>query len=73
MEFNFGLLKQTIKAQYGSNYKFAESLGIPKQRLSRLLNNQSEWNPSLIYETAEKLGVWNDLKLYFFTPQVHND
>ena len=73
MEFNYGLLKQRIQDLYGTSYRFAESLGIPKQRLSRMLNNQASWSAQMIYKAADLLGVWNNLKEYFFTPKVHKD
>ena len=73
MEFNYGLLKQRIKDQYGSSYRFAEILGIPKQKLSRMLNNKSSWSADMIYKAADLLGVWNELKAYFFTLKVHNN
>ena len=73
MNFNYGLLRQKIKDEYGTCGRFAEDIGIASQRLSRLLNNQAEWSGTLIYTTAERLGIQDDLKAYFFTPKVHKD
>ena len=55
MEFNYGLLKQRIKDTYGTYGRFAEALGVPYQRVSKMLNNKAEWNSPLIYSTLDLL------------------
>jgi len=71
MEFNYGLLKQKIKDVFGTYGRFANALGVPYQRLSRLLNNKAEWTNELIFAAANLLGGLEDIKDYFFTPKVH--
>ena len=71
MEFNYGLLKQRIKDTYGTYGRFASALGVPYQRVSRMLNNQAEWNDRLIFRSLELLDGWDEMRGYFFTPKVH--
>lgn len=70
MEFNYGLLKQRIKDVYGTYGRFATALGVPYQRVSKLVNNKSEWNDTLMYESLNLLDGWDDIRGYFFTPKV---
>lgn len=70
MEFNYGLLKQRIKDTYGTYGSFAKALGVPYQRVSRMLNNKAEWNDRLIYLSLELLDGWDDMRGYFFTLKV---
>lgn len=71
MDFNYGLLKQRIKDTYGTYGRFAEALGVPYQRVSKMLNNKAEWNSPLIYSALDLLDGWDDVRGYFFTLKVH--
>lgn len=68
-DYNFGLLKQKIKDDFGTYTNFAKTLGITNTRLSTMLNGKAIWPPDLIYDSAELLGIVGKIEDYFFTPK----
>ena len=69
MEFNYGLLKEKIRDEYGSCKKFAATIGIDNSMLSLKLNNKSLWTGEQIYKAAKLLGIEGQIELFFFTPK----
>lgn len=65
--YNYGLLKQKIKDEFGTYSNFAKTLGITNTRLSLMLNGKAIWPPDLIYDSAEYLGIFGQIEDYFFT------
>lgn len=71
MNFNYAKLRGKIREIYGTEYKFAQAMGIPKNSLSKRLNNKIEFSQSEIKKAAELLHIPpEEIILYFFTPQV---
>lgn len=71
MQYNFGMLRELIKREYGTLGRFAEAMGVPKQRISMLLTNKATWNSILIYRAVELLGIPTErIGHYFFTTEV---
>lgn len=69
MKFNYGLLKERIKDEYGTCKNFAAAMGISNSRMSLLLNGKGVWTTELIYNAAKLLGVEDEIGQFFFTPK----
>lgn len=71
MEYDYGLLRGTIRGQYGSESNFADILGLNRSTFSLKLGNKSEFSQDEIFAMADKLGIQSaDFYLYFFTRKV---
>ena len=69
LQFNYGLLKERIKDEFGTFESFANALGISNIRLSRMLNGRADWPPKMAYHAAELVGLIGNIENYFFTPK----
>lgn len=70
VKFDYGLLRDKIKDEYGTFGKFAATMGVSTQRISYLLTNKSRWTDELILKAARLLGIEDELNTYFFTVKV---
>lgn len=68
--FNYGLLKQRIKDEYGTYGKFAAAMGITNARMSDLLNGKVKWTPQITYRAAELLGIVGQIETFFYAVNV---
>lgn len=67
MSFNYSKLKGKIKEVYGTQYLFAEKMGLSNQCVSNKLNNKVEWTQREIEKTVKILGIKNEeICDYFF-------
>lgn len=69
MTFNYGLLKEKIKDEFGTAENFARTMGIGSSRMSLLLNGKADWSSELIYRAVELLGLEGQIEVFFFTPK----
>ena len=71
--FNYGLLKQRIKDEYGTYGKFAAAMGTTSNHMSDLLNGKAKWNPQTTYQAAELLGIVGQIETFFFAVSVRKN
>lgn len=71
--FNYGLLKQRIKDEYGTFGKFAVAMGITSGHMSDLLNGKAKWNPQTTYRAAELLGIVGQIETFFYAVSVRKN
>ncbi len=71
MSFNFKRLRGKIIEKYGSQAKFAESLGVSQNSLSRKMNNKTRFSSNDVIKIKELLGIPdNEINSYFFNMEV---
>lgn len=71
MAFNYSDLNGAIVAKFGTQYNFAQALGISEHSLSKKLNNKVPWKQVEIAESVKLLGIkHDDIAKYFFTLKV---
>lgn len=68
--FNYGLLKQRIKDEYGTYGKFAAAMETTESHMSHLLNGKARWTPQTTYRAAELLGIVGQIETFFFAVNV---
>ena len=66
-KLDFTLLRKRIKERYGTFGAFADEMGIPKQRMSRMLTGKTDWSLDEVAMAAEMLGITDKILEYFFT------
>lgn len=71
MEFEYDALRAKIKAMCKTYGRFAIIMGIPYQRISRLLTGKAEWRRDEMYRAAALLGILDEMTEYFFTLKSH--
>jgi hypothetical protein len=73
LEFDNSKIRGKIKEKYQSEKNFAEKIGFSKERLSKILNNETELKRSVIDIFIEKLEIQADeIDEYFFKKNVVN-
>lgn len=71
MAFCYSKLKGRIIEVCGSNYRFAQLMGLSKATVSAKLNNKSEFSQPEILKAVEILQLdCTEIPIYFFTPKV---
>ena len=71
MEFDFTMLNLRIAEKFSTRETFADALGLSKEKLSRILDDQIHFTFSEIVKSAELLSIAeNEIIEYFFTPKV---
>lgn len=69
--FNYGLLREKIKDEFGTHNDFAEEMGITRAQCSLLLNGKARWRDDMIVRACELLGIeLSDAADYFFSIKV---
>lgn len=71
MNFNYNALRKKIKQEFKTFGAFAIAMGVPYQRMSRLLTGKAEWKRDEMYLAADLLNIMDELKEYFFTIESH--
>ena len=67
MSFDYSSLSGKIVEKFGTQYKFAERLGIAERTLSLKLNSKVYWKNSEIVEICKLLDIdKDDIPKYFF-------
>ena len=71
MAFNFNKLKGRIVEVYGTQYAFANAMGIAKNTLSMKLSGLSDFTLPEIKKACELLAIPDEqIKDYFFAAEV---
>lgn len=71
MEFDYSELRGRIRTKYGTEWAFAEALGMSRETLSSRFNNKTEWTSVEIVEACRLLDIdLIDAPTYFFTQKV---
>lgn len=71
MSYNYNKLRGRIVEKYGSLYKFAETLGISYNAISRKMNNKISFSQDDIIKWSKFLDIQpSEYKEYFFTLEV---
>lgn len=74
MAFDYSKLRGKIKEVYGTQDKFAKSLGIGRVSLSQRLNNILDFSQEEISKSCDILGIKKeDIPIYFFTLKVQKN
>lgn len=71
MEFDYTELRKKIKGQYKTFGAFALAIGIPYQRLSKLVTGKSEWKAKEMFMAATLLDIVGEVDRYFFALKTH--
>lgn len=67
MLFQYDKLRGKIKEVCGTNFKFAELMGVSNSTISAKLNNKSEFSQPEIFRAVEVLGLEkSEIPQYFF-------
>lgn len=65
--FNYSKLKGRVREVYGTQARFANSIGMSKTSVSAKLNNQSDWTQKEIVSACGSLHLSiKDIPHYFF-------
>ena len=67
MKFEQTPLRKRIKEKYKTFGAFALAMGIPYQRMSKLVTDKADWKREEVYRAAELLDVLDRVNEYFFT------
>ena len=71
MSFDYSTLSGRIVQMYGTQYSFANALGISERSLSLKLNSKVFWKNSEIVEVCKLLEIRNEeIPKYFFKEKV---
>lgn len=71
MEFDFAILEKRIAKVVGPRKAFAAALGLPVEKLNKILDGQVPFTFSEIIKATELLDIPGDEVIkYFFTPKV---
>lgn len=71
MSFDYSSLSGRIVQEYGTQYNFANAMGISERSLSLKLNSKVFWKNSEIVEACKLLGINQvDIPKYFFKEKV---
>lgn len=72
MSYDYSKLLGRIKEVCGSNYVFAERVGLSERSVSLKLNGKMGWKQQEIEVTCEVLDIKHtEIGDYFFTQKVH--
>ncbi|WP_288638877.1 DUF739 family protein [uncultured Lentilactobacillus sp.] len=67
MSFNYSKLLGRIVERYGTQYNFAQAMGMSEHSLSGKLNNKVPWKTTEIVKMTELLDLkTSDIPSYFF-------
>jgi plasmid maintenance system antidote protein VapI len=71
MEFDFAILNRRIVEKFHDRRNFAAALGLPVEKLNKILDDQIHFTFSEIIKASELLDIPGDeIVNYFFTPKV---
>ena len=71
MEFDFAALNRRIAERFETRGAFAVALGLPVEKLNRILDDQVHFTFSENINGSELLSIPSDEVIkYFFTPKV---
>lgn len=74
MAFDYRELLGRITAKFGTQYNFAEAIGLSERSLSLKLNNRIPWKQPEIMKAVELLEInHDDIPLYFFNVEVQKN
>lgn len=66
-EFDYTLLKEKIRKNYGTILNFVDYIGIPMVTFSRKLNNKTQFRSNEVFIIANELGIPTlDIPQYFY-------
>ena len=65
--FNYSKLKGRIREVFGTQFLFADSIGMSKTTITHKLNNRSDWSQTEILSSCKALGIQiKEIPAYFF-------
>lgn len=71
MAFDYANLNGRIITKFGTQFRFAQALGLSERSLSLKLNNRVQWKQTEIALAASLLDIdVEDIPRYFFTQKV---
>lgn len=71
MAYDYNKLLGRIKEVCGTQYEFAQRIGIGRTSLNQRLNGKLEFSQDEINKSMEILGLTTgDIPVYFFVPKV---
>lgn len=71
MPYNYSKLSGRITEKYGTQFRFAEAVGLSERSVSLKLNGRAGWKQCEIVRVCELLGISsNEIAAYFFTLKV---
>ena len=74
MAYNYDKLRGAIKEHFGTQEKFAESMGMSIPALSARLNNKSKFSQDEIVKACELFHIMpEDIASYFFTYEIQKN
>jgi len=74
MSFDYSSLNGKIIEKFGSQYNFANAMGLSERSISLKLNGKVGWKQVEIAKAVEILGIESkDIPHYFFNPLVQNN
>ncbi len=72
MSNDYSKLAGKIVEKYGTQYNFAQAMGLSERSISLKMNNRVPWKDFEMAKASELLDIdVNQLHEYFFTPKVH--
>jgi hypothetical protein len=73
MAFDYSNLNGKVVSKYGTQFRFAEAMGLSERSLSLKLNNKVQWKQMEIAKASDLLGIdKSDIPAYFFTLKVQS-
>lgn len=74
MTFDYSSLNGRIIEKFGSQYNFAQAMGLSERSISLKLNGKVGWKQVEIAKAAEVLSIDSaDIPRYFFNLKVQNN
>ena len=71
MPYDYSALSGEINRQYGTRYKFAQTMGISERSLSLKMTGKVDWRQNEIQKACQILGIADqDVVKFFFTLKV---
>lgn len=69
--YDYSALSGLIVERFGTQYRFAEAMGLSEHTVSNLLNNKVDWKRDMMVKAAKLLGIaTKNIHKYFFTLKV---
>lgn len=67
MPFNYSSLCGKITEHFGTQYKFAEAMGISENTISQKINGKKQWKQGEMLKACKLLNIdLTDISKYFF-------
>ena len=72
MPYNYSSLSGKIVEKFGTQYRFAEAMGLSEHTISQKLNKKQQWKQNEILKACELLEIRKEeIPKYFFRRRLY--